>query len=148
MESALAFPNGAAHAPPLGAEAVLGRGRSRGAGIFMLDITDARGQVQFRLKVVPGASRTRIVGPMDGALKVSVSAPPEKGRANKQVIALLAAALGVRANQVTIRSGRSSAFKLCAVSGVSAEKVRQALESASAGGAPAESHRNKTDGPK
>jgi uncharacterized protein (TIGR00251 family) len=93
----------------------------------MLEITSCDGGVRFRIKVVPGASRTRIAGELDGALKLAVAAPPEKGRANRQVVALLAATLGVRATQVRIETGRSSAYKLCSVSGITAEQVHEAL---------------------
>ncbi len=93
----------------------------------MLKITSCDDGVRFRIKVVPGASRTRIAGELDGALKLVVAAPPEKGRANRQVVALLSGALGVRAAQVRIESGRGSAYKLCSVSGVTAGLVREAL---------------------
>jgi uncharacterized protein YggU (UPF0235/DUF167 family) len=47
------------------------------------------------LKVVPGSSREEIVGWLGDSLKVKVKAPPETGRANEAVIALLADRLGL-----------------------------------------------------
>ena len=44
----------------------------------------------------PGARRNEIRGEHDGALRVSVTAAPEKGKANKAIIELLAEALGLR----------------------------------------------------
>ena len=49
--------------------------------------------VTLIVKVVPGSSRDRIVGKYGDALKVQVSAAPERGRANEAVIALIAIAL-------------------------------------------------------
>ena len=94
----------------------------------MLELTGTPEGVQFRLKVVPGASRTRIVGQMEGALKVAVSAPPEKGKANKAVIALLARALGIKPAAVRIEAGTTSQHKRCLVIGLNPERVRRALE--------------------
>jgi len=96
----------------------------------MLELTSSSGAVHFRLKVVPGASRTRIVGEMDGALKVAVSAPPEKGKANQAVLALLAETLGVKAGQLQIESGAGGPHKRCLVSAITEEQVRAALERA------------------
>lgn len=43
--------------------------------------------------VVPGASRSGIVGPHDRALKIRVAAPAERGRANDEALAVLGRAL-------------------------------------------------------
>jgi len=97
----------------------------------MLELKTTQGGVEFRVKVVPGASRTGIVGELDGALKVAVSAPPEKGKANKAVLALLAEALGVKVAGLRIEAGATSRYKRCIVSGARVEQVRKALEQAS-----------------
>ena len=51
---------------------------------------------RLSLKFVPGSSRDEIVGWLGDSLKVKVKAPPEKGRANETVIALLAERFGSR----------------------------------------------------
>jgi uncharacterized protein (TIGR00251 family) len=84
--------------------------------------------VRIQLKVVPNASRTRIVGEYEGALKVAVAAPPEKGRANEAVIELLARSLQLRRNQLSIDSGASSARKTLSITGIRAGAVQDALE--------------------
>ena len=86
------------------------------------------------VKAVPGASRDRIVGELDGALKVAVSAPAEKGRANKAIIALLARTLGVRRNQITLAEGAGSPRKAFVVAGMSADEARAVLARAVPGG--------------
>ncbi len=65
----------------------------------------------LKVKVVPGASRDAVVGPLGDALKVRVAAPPEGGKANQAVIRLLAAHFGVSPKQVRIVAGRTSALK-------------------------------------
>lgn len=77
-----------------------------------------RGGIELDLKVVPGASRSAIAGPLGNRLKVRVAEPPEKGRANRAVVKLLCEWLGVR--EIEIVAGHGSAEKTARVSGVTA----------------------------
>ena len=86
-------------------------------------IQEIDGGVVFSAKIVPGSSRTSIVGLLDGMLKVKVSAPPEKGKANQCLIKFLAKQLGVKKNAVSIISGQTSTLKSVQVSGISGEVV-------------------------
>ncbi len=88
------------------------------------------GGVEIAVKVVPGASRDRIVGPLGDDLKIQVAAPPEKGRANAAVVRLLAEALGVSENKVSVVAGPTSPRKTVRVEGVSAEQAGIQLRSA------------------
>lgn len=80
--------------------------------------------VLLAVKVVPGAKRDGVAGRLGDRLKVRVAAPPEGGRANRAVCALIARELGVRASAVEVVSGHASAEKTLRVRGVSAEAVR------------------------
>jgi uncharacterized protein (TIGR00251 family) len=85
---------------------------------------DGRGTL-FWVRVVPGASRESVVGwQADGMLRVRVSAPPERGRANEALLDLLAGALGVRASALSLVSGAGSREKRIQADGVSPERVR------------------------
>jgi len=83
--------------------------------------------VVIDVKVVPGGSRDQIVGPLAGALKVKVSAPPEGGKANKAVCALLADALGVAKRDVAVIAGRTRPAKRIEVRGIDADEARRRL---------------------
>ncbi len=72
----------------------------------------------LRVRVAPGASRERIVGPHGDALKVAVAAPPERGRANERVVALLAAAFELPVARLAVVAGATSRNKKVLVSGV------------------------------
>ena len=72
----------------------------------------------LNVKVVPGSSRDRVVGRYGDGIKVQVSAPPEGGRANKAVIDVIAAALGVRVQQVQILKGHTRARTVVQISGM------------------------------
>ena len=93
-----------------------------------LEVTQFEGGVKFGVKVVPGSSRTSITGVLDGALKVKISAAPEKGKANGALIAFLAKTLGVSKKAITIDSGSTNPHKIISVSGVSADIILDKLE--------------------
>jgi uncharacterized protein (TIGR00251 family) len=92
-----------------------------------LDLAESGNGVRLSIKAVPGASRDRIVGPLGGALKVAVAAAPERGAANKAIIALLASHLGLQASQITIIRGQASPRKQVLIAGMTADQVRAAL---------------------
>ncbi len=70
------------------------------------------GGAVIRVKAVPGASRDQIAGVLGDRLKVKVAAPPEGGKANKAICALIAKALGVKTAQVEIVSGATNPEKI------------------------------------
>ncbi|MBM4016827.1 MAG: DUF167 domain-containing protein [Planctomycetes bacterium] len=80
------------------------------------------------VKVVPGSSRERVVGPLGERLKVAVRKPAEKGAANKAVCVLVAEALGLRHGDVEVLRGRARPEKDLLIRGVSpAEALRRLL---------------------
>jgi uncharacterized protein (TIGR00251 family) len=82
----------------------------------------------FTVKVVPGSSGpTRICGLLDGMLKIKVSAPPEKGKANQCLVRFVAQTLGVKRNAVSIVAGKTSPIKRMQVLGISAEALLRKL---------------------
>jgi uncharacterized protein (TIGR00251 family) len=89
-------------------------------------IPTARG-IELAVKVVPGASRARVVGALGPALKVAVTSPPKGGQANDALVELLAAALRVKRQCVTILAGHTQPRKRIAVRGLSVEEARQRL---------------------
>jgi len=98
-----------------------------GADADEVEIVERGGGVEFRVKVVPGASRTKVVGRWGTALKVAVAAPPAGGQANAAVVALLARVLGVKAADIGILNGHSRPLKRVAVTGLNAVAARQRL---------------------
>ena len=95
----------------------------------MVPMADDPGPRTARLMVmvVPGSSRDQIVGWLGDALKIKVTAPPEKGKANEAVVELLAAALGIAADDISVVSGHSSPTKLVAIFGMDDETIRKAF---------------------
>lgn len=67
------------------------------------------------VRVPPGARRDAVVGKHGAALKVTVTAPPERGKANEAVRRLLAKEMGIRPSAVMIVRGHASRRKEVAV---------------------------------
>lgn len=92
----------------------------------MIDVRERDGAVRFGVHVKPRSSRSRIEGVReDGALIVALHAPPVEGAANKELVALLASALGVKKAAVTIASGHNGRRKVIEVAGVTQDEVRE-----------------------
>ena len=79
------------------------------------------------VKVVPGASRDGVAGWLGDRLKVRVRQPPEGGRANAAVAALLAEALGVDADEVTLVAGDTSPRKTFVIAALDERSIRDRL---------------------
>jgi uncharacterized protein len=87
---------------------------------------------RLRLRVSPGAGRAAIIGRYGEGWKIRVTAPPEGGRANDAVLRLLADALAVPRDTVTLVSGHSGRDKIVELAGLGPAVVERRLASASA----------------
>jgi uncharacterized protein (TIGR00251 family) len=81
----------------------------------------------LHIKAVPGARRDEIAGPLGDRLKVRISAPPEGGRANKAICALIAVRVGIRAGAVSVVRGQTNPEKTLRIAGVPAEVAAERL---------------------
>ena len=81
---------------------------------------------RLRVRVSPRARRNAVLGLREGTLKISVTAVPERGKANDAVVALLAEALAIPASSVEIVSGAASKDKWVEVD-LPAEEIARRL---------------------
>lgn len=82
--------------------------------------------VQF--KISAGSGRNRFLGVMaDGTIKVGIEAPPERGKANRELIAWLAKALDIDRGRIAIVAGEHAPRKRIAISGLSAAEIVRKL---------------------
>ncbi len=91
--------------------------------------THPDGQV-LSVRAAPGARRNGVTGVYHGLLKVSVTQAPEKGKANKAILEVLAQSLGLRKSQLELLSGETSQQKKFLVRGISAEALRALIATA------------------
>jgi len=78
-------------------------------------------------KIVPGSSRTCVCGIFSGMLKIKISAPPEKSKANRCLLEFLAKQLGVKKSAISIISGQTNPIKQVQALGISADALIEKL---------------------
>jgi uncharacterized protein (TIGR00251 family) len=100
----------------------------------MVHVKETAGGLVVPLVVAPRAGRDCIRGEHGGRLKVSVTAPPEKGKANEALCRFLAAELGVSRSQVRVLAGHSSRLKEVLIERVSRGALDAIIAGAAAGG--------------
>jgi uncharacterized protein (TIGR00251 family) len=89
-------------------------------------------QVDERGVIVPvraaaGARRNAILGTRQGMLRVAVTAAPEKGKANRAIVALLSEVFGVTKSAVQLVSGETSPQKRFLIVGADPNEIRSAI---------------------
>jgi uncharacterized protein len=89
---------------------------------------------RLRLRVSPGAGRAQIVGRHGDAWKVRVTAAPEQGRANEAVLRLLAEALALPRDALSLVSGHGARDKIVELTGLGPALAERRLASASSPG--------------
>ena len=86
------------------------------------------------VRVKPRAKRAGLLGRHGDGIKVAVRAAPERGRANAEVVELVAEMLGVESSAVAVVSGMTSQDKRIRVRGLTANELRERLDTALHGG--------------
>ena len=94
----------------------------------MFKITKTNTGATFRVRIQPRASKNEIVEMQEDALKVRISAPPVKGKANRALIGFLAKELGVKKSEIEIASGQTSKIKTIHIVGEGTEKLRELID--------------------
>ncbi len=94
----------------------------------MIEIRDSPRGATFAVRVQPRARKNAIIGELDGALKLALTAPPIEGKANAACVEFVANLLKVPRSSVTIASGQRGRNKVIRVAGLSAAAVKQRLQ--------------------
>ena len=83
--------------------------------------------VTIKVYVAPRSSSNKVMGVHNSSIKVSLTAPPVEGAANKALIEFMAKVLGVPRGAVRITSGETSRHKTVSVAGVGAQAALKKL---------------------
>lgn len=84
----------------------------------------------LRIRVKPNAKKSGLLGRHGDAIKIAVRAAPERGRANAEVLDVLARALQVPPSALELVAGPSSPDKRVRVHGLEAAEVARRIAAA------------------
>jgi len=84
-----------------------------------LNLKAVPGGLEFDVLATPGSSVSKVRNVHGNALKVAVRAAPERGKANDEIVEVLAAFFSVPRGTVAILSGETSRNKRVRITGLS-----------------------------
>jgi uncharacterized protein (TIGR00251 family) len=93
----------------------------------MIKITERAEGCVIKVRAQPGARRHCIVGEHGDKLKVAVTAPADKGRANDAILGILAKAFGLKRSQVELLGGHFHHEKVILLHSLTIQEVRSKL---------------------
>ncbi len=73
--------------------------------------------ITLQVKVKPNARSSALVQQADGSWRAELRSPPVDGKANEELVALVAKHFGVARSAVRIQSGASGRMKLVRIEG-------------------------------
>lgn len=82
----------------------------------------------IKVKIAPGSSKNKIIGVYNDSLKITITAPPVEGKANKKCIAYLAKYFDMAKSKIEIISGQTSKNKLIKIYDISQKKFLEKIK--------------------
>lgn len=87
--------------------------------------------IKLFIRLTPGSSTDKIQGIYEDEqqtyLKISVTSPPEEGKANKNLIAFLSKHLKIPKTKIQLLTGHTSRYKTLLLEGMEENKIRDIL---------------------
>lgn len=93
----------------------------------MIQLTPHAEGFVLAVRAQPGAKKNAITGQLADAVKISVTAPPEDGRANVAIIDLLRSQLKCKRAEVELLTGQTNRNKSILIRGLTSEEIIQRL---------------------
>ena len=93
----------------------------------MIELQTTTAGIILPIHAQPGARKNGITGVHSGRLKVAVTEAPEKGKANRALVKLLAEVLGIKRSQILLVAGETSIQKKILITGVDRATLAQRL---------------------
>ena len=90
-------------------------------------MTVSKDGVSFPVRVTPRARQNSVDGVHEGVLRVHLTAPPDQGRANSALIALLAELVGVRRSQIEILANLANRNKVVRIRHITPNQIASTI---------------------
>ena len=87
-------------------------------------LREKNGNCIIRCRIQPSASKNKIVGIYNDAIKITLTAPPVDGKANKMLTQFMAKQLKLPKSKVSVIKGESSRSKTILCKDITEEKIR------------------------
>lgn len=85
--------------------------------------------MRLKVRISPNSKKNEIIGWFGDQLKIKITAPAEKGKANKELINFLARELELARSSISIIKGLTSRSKTLNISRISAKEFSQKITS-------------------
>ncbi len=93
----------------------------------MIKIRKMEDGIIIPARIQPNSSKEKVLGEYAEKLKIAVTSPPEKGKANKAIVKVLAKWLNIKTSDVQIVSGEKSKDKEIFVRNITKTDVQTLL---------------------
>jgi uncharacterized protein len=87
--------------------------------------------VKINVKVQANAPKSEILGYSNNTWRVKIAAPPDKGKANKELILFLSELIGVKKDNLILLKGLTNHYKTIGIKGTTLVAVNIRLRTAS-----------------
>lgn len=95
----------------------------------MIRFTADEGAITFTVRAQPRATKSAVVGEVEGALKLKLAAPPVDGAANEELIRFLAKLFAIPRRNVSILSGATAKTKIIRIHGLTGKQFEATFPS-------------------
>ena len=89
---------------------------------------DGKKGAALAVRVTPRASKNQIVGALnDGTIKIRITAAPNEGQANEELVKFLSDVLGIAKSRIEIVAGETGRDKLISILDLDAETLHKKI---------------------